>query len=796
MLSIIQRGPARRNAVFPYIFGALALLQAAAGVSAEREVLFHTSFEDSEVASVSIEGPQTVVRGTSVQMRALARLRIGAVVNITRRVLWSSSNINAGLINPDGLVRSGNLGTTLISADARVLGDPSFVATRELTSRAPGMVRQWTFNEETGANSALADRIGPEPALLVNRGGNDAVASGGMVTMAGGAQDFSDYVSLPSDLVDGLEDMTIEIWARNNAVGNWTRVFDFGRSTSNYLFMSWSRFANPNETRIEWVKDGAVMFTADNEIGPFTLGLEHQIVVTINRSPLVSTSEVCWYQNGALRGCRANLPATLADLRPSNNNFGFNTLGRSKFAGDDTAGASYNEARIYDGALNASEAMASFVAGPVGGGVDITLGVVASDPPQVGRSIQMRAFVTSTGGPIAQDVVWSVSPPERATIDQGGLLYSLQTGAVTVTASLALRPSSQGSKALTILPAPNPTPGWRVTAANLIGNINALSRFYSVQSWDGMDWPANFQARGFGGHLQGVAQVGSTWVLSHSRDDEKGVLVWGQDNAWRFDALISNLGQHPGGIQASADVVAVTYKTDPKGIKFFRFNGSNPAADFSELTHLRIAEASGEAMGLAWHPDHGRYYLLDARVADTGVADSRFCRTTKLGAALSDPANRWECNERGARNMLVSSSGTQLMFDETERELFVVALYRPGVDLLTDEGVIIDITDPRHYTSTHRMDITRINFGAYDPRTFADVTGVHRGSRQDFVPQRDLYIHQPTFRWASGVLLNPDGSIGVMAVERCTSFQSEFPGDVNHLPCELHQDLVDYFILR
>ncbi|MEM9304373.1 MAG: hypothetical protein AAGE01_19840, partial [Pseudomonadota bacterium] len=171
------------------------LLNSLAAWAQTTPVVFQSSFEASPFSALSVEGPSTVVRDTSAQLRALAVLRTGVSIDVTAAVQWSSSEPNVGRIDDRGRVETGNVGMTIITAT--LPGHPGVNASRELATRLPGIVRQWTFNEEGGGNSTLADRVGNQSALIVNRGGNDAVASGGVVTMAGGSRGFSDYVSLP-----------------------------------------------------------------------------------------------------------------------------------------------------------------------------------------------------------------------------------------------------------------------------------------------------------------------------------------------------------------------------------------------------------------------------------------------------------------------------------------------------------------------------------------------------------------------------------------------------------------------
>lgn len=336
----------------------------------------------------------------------------------------------------------------------------------------------------------------------------------------------------------------------------------------------------------------------------------------------------------------------------------------------------------------------------------------------------------------------------------------------------------------------------RLTAADFLGDIDALKRSYSIKHWDGMDYPALFLARGVGGHIQGIAQVGSAWVLSHSRDSAPGLLIWGNNNNWKFGNF--DLGDHPGGIQASGDVVIVTYKKygsgETTGIKFFQVDSAGP----HELAHLRLPNATitsagyGEAAGLAYHPVERRYYVFDDASQDpqptAGESSKhRMYRSTKPGAPLTDPGNGWElfANKVKARG---SEGGSELMYDETTKAMYLVALSRPeGNDIFS--------------LNTHRVDITWLDLQTKcmaqsgSPPYECDFTSGYLGYRAGFDRTLNVLV-DPTFRFGAGLLFDEGtGRISVIATERCTSFEFSTTTPVNELPCEEFQDLVDYFIL-
>ncbi len=231
----------------------------------------------------------------------------------------------------------------------------------------PQLIHRWSFNGD------LTDSVGGSDATIVEVGANDVTQNPDNITLAGGAKASSDYVSLGSNLLQGkMTPVSLELWATQLSVHNWSRVFSFNNgTTTDALFMSWTQGTNINSDRIGWAT--ATSTLVNNTNAPYALGTEYHIVVTLTPAvntlndpfPLETGTRVRWrvapagdttgifYAQGSFDTDRSL--ATFNDVN--------NWLGQSIFA-DETANASYNEVRIYDGALTGAAAQVNTVAGP------------------------------------------------------------------------------------------------------------------------------------------------------------------------------------------------------------------------------------------------------------------------------------------------------------------------------------------------------------------------------------------------------------------------------------------------
>ena len=49
------------------------------------------------------------------------------------------------------------------------------------------------------------------------------------------------YVELPSDLLQGAEELTIEAWVNWSRLGSWARIFDLAGETTVFGWSKWLR---------------------------------------------------------------------------------------------------------------------------------------------------------------------------------------------------------------------------------------------------------------------------------------------------------------------------------------------------------------------------------------------------------------------------------------------------------------------------------------------------------------------------------------------------------------------------
>ena len=229
------------------------------------------------------------------------------------------------------------------------------------------LAHRWSFNGD------LLDSAGGSPATIVEVGANNVTVGTNDVTLAGGARDASDYVTLGTNLLQGkMAPVTIELWATPLGVQNFSRIFDFGTSTNEYFFMAWTLGTNAASDRVG-MKDTTETLV-DGSNAPYLLGTQYHIVFTIvpavdSNGALTGGSRVTWYTAQVKSGAEwvplwsaqgtFDTPHHLATLACLNN-----WLGRSMWTGDGTASASYDEVRIWDGALTEVERELFQAAGP------------------------------------------------------------------------------------------------------------------------------------------------------------------------------------------------------------------------------------------------------------------------------------------------------------------------------------------------------------------------------------------------------------------------------------------------
>jgi hypothetical protein len=150
------------------------------------------------------------------------------------------------------------------------------------------------------------------------------------------------YVNLPDGAANALSLIAVVKW---NGGAAWQRIFDFGRSTNSYAFLTPQ--ASAGYLRFAITSSGIGGEQGINGPGPLPVGAWTQVAVTTDGSHGIL------YLNGAPVQTNSSMTLTLPDLAPTNAWFG-----RSQFPVDPYFNGQISSIRIYGRALTADEVAA------------------------------------------------------------------------------------------------------------------------------------------------------------------------------------------------------------------------------------------------------------------------------------------------------------------------------------------------------------------------------------------------------------------------------------------------------
>jgi len=162
------------------------------------------------------------------------------------------------------------------------------------------------------------------------------------------------YATLPTGIVKTLSDFTISAWVKMDALSTWMRMFDFGVSTTQYMFLT----VQQGTPTVNGVKLSTVRYavknggTELNVSANFAFPLDTWTHLAVTQSG--NTAKL--YINGALAATNANLTIKPSQLTASGTITGttLNYLGKSQF-NDPLLKGSIDEFKIYSRALSDAE---------------------------------------------------------------------------------------------------------------------------------------------------------------------------------------------------------------------------------------------------------------------------------------------------------------------------------------------------------------------------------------------------------------------------------------------------------
>lgn len=210
------------------------------------------------------------------------------------------------------------------------------------------LVHRWSFNGD------LQDSVGGGSATAV---GNVTFADG-CARLSGGTFGTS-YLNLGKDVLPkNGKAVTLEIWATQRAIQDWSRIFDFGKgnANANYITMTWTKGSDLQTDMIR-IFNGAA--SQSNYLAPYELGKEYHIAFVLEPISTGGWLATAYKQDAVTGVTEARHSFTNANWSLTGQDLDTCYLGHSRQSANHDAAADYNEVRVWNRALTESELIAS-----------------------------------------------------------------------------------------------------------------------------------------------------------------------------------------------------------------------------------------------------------------------------------------------------------------------------------------------------------------------------------------------------------------------------------------------------
>src|SRR5262249_6733373 len=148
-------------------------------------------------------------------------------------------------------------------------------------------------------------------------------------------------------------DFTISAWVKPTADTTWSRVFDFGTGTGNYMFLTVNAGSGPRFAITTSGSGGEQQLSSTSQL-PLNTWSHLAVTLSGNTGTL--------YVHGNAVATNANMTLPPSSLATTNQDW----IGRSQF-GDPTLNAAVDDFQVYSHALSAAD-VATLASGQAGAG--------------------------------------------------------------------------------------------------------------------------------------------------------------------------------------------------------------------------------------------------------------------------------------------------------------------------------------------------------------------------------------------------------------------------------------------
>ena len=253
------------------------------------------------------------------------------------------------------------------------------------------LLHRWSFEggtdaerlADTGTAASLATA-----ATVCGADADTAVAfADGMVSLSGDGNSKG-YLTLGTNTIP--DTATLEFWAREDAVRNWSRVFDYGVDTANYVMLSWTGGTDQRTDRFTAV-NSQTSGNIDGSMAPYTPGTMYHISLALEKDATDGSTMVRVMRRDAKTGELQRMGTrTVANFAVSSLADAVLYLGHSVWTADADANATYDEVRVWSGVLSDAQLKANAIAGP--GVADL------AEAMQIAAEAEGAATATAIGG--------------------------------------------------------------------------------------------------------------------------------------------------------------------------------------------------------------------------------------------------------------------------------------------------------------------------------------------------------------------------------------------------------------
>lgn len=349
-----------------------------------------------------------------------------------------------------GVVRAWTVGALALAASMGgvVAGvGPASGVEGDLTS---DLVGWWKLDESSGTVATDSSGNGRHGAVT----GTASWNGGDGFTFSGGSNSSGNAITLPNDLLAGLQDVTVDfdVWVDPTLTsGNWF-MYNLGNSATfpngtGYLFTTND---SSNRLRATIAENGFATEQSAARAGRVPTGQWRHVTFSIDGGTLASPGVARLYEDGVLAATNSNLTTNPSLMGTPDGTTTKNVLGRSAYGGDLSFKGRLRDFRIYSRALTGAEAAASAEDTSTAAAEADTAALTLGDTSAVVADLSLPASGTN-----GSTITWATS--DASVVSAAGVVtrppYGEPAGTATLTATVTRGAVSRPKEfTITVLP--------------------------------------------------------------------------------------------------------------------------------------------------------------------------------------------------------------------------------------------------------------------------------------------------------------------------------------------------------